>query len=97
MKRKMWGGLGAACLMLGGCATTAPPEPIVTIKEVFVPVAVDCVPKTLGPPPKYVDSSEALRAAAGPDERYQLLAAGREQRVARSGEVEPVITTCRTK
>ena len=97
MSREGWGGVYAACLMLGGCATTAPPEPVIVVKEVLVPVAIDCVPKTLGPPPKYADTKEALRAAAGPEDRYQLVAAGREQRIARLGEVEPVITACRSK
>ncbi len=86
-----------AALALAGCATTTPPEPVIITKEVLVPVAMDCVPKTLGPPPKYADSKEALLAAPGPEDRYQLLAAGREQRIARLGEVEPVITNCRTK
>lgn len=86
--------LPSAC---AACASTktAPPEPVVKIVEVKVPVARSCVPKTLGAPPRYVDTDAALRGAAGPEDRYQLLYAGRKQRVARAGEVEPVITGCR--
>lgn len=89
--------LVAAGVLLTGCAGAAKraPEPIVVTKEVKVEVAVSCVPAKLGEPPTYVDSDEALRTAAGAEDRYQLLYAGRKQRVARSAEVEPIITTCR--
>lgn len=85
----------SAALLLTACGTTPPPEPIVRTVEVRVPVFTSCVPRNLGPAPTYVDSDEALRQAAGPDERYRLVIAGREQRKARSGEVEPVIDLCR--
>lgn len=86
--------LPSAC---AACSTakTAPPEPVVKIVEVKVPVSRSCVPKALGAPPSYVDSDAALRKAAGLEDRYQLLYAGRKQRVARAGEVEPVINGCR--
>lgn len=86
--------VASAALMLTACGT-ARPEPVVRTVEVRVPVYTSCVPKNLGPAPTYVDSDEALRQAAGPDERYRLVIAGREQRKARSGEVEPVIDLCR--
>lgn len=87
----------ASCLVLAACAAKgkATPEPIVVVKEVKVPIAVPCVPPGLPGEPEYVDTDKALRAAAGPEDRYQILAAGREQRKARAGEVEPVITLCR--
>lgn len=84
--------LPAAC---AACASTSPPEPVIKIVEVKVPVPISCVPKGLGPPPQYVDSDAALRAAAGPEDRYQLVYAGRKQRIARQGETEPVIARCR--
>lgn len=85
----------AACLSLAACATTTPPEPAVKIVEVRVPVPISCVPKDLGPEPTYVDTNEALKSAAGPEDRYQLLAAGRVQRKQRSAETEPILTRCR--
>lgn len=85
--------LCAAALMLTGCATTQPTERIVTV-EVPVPVKSPCVPATLGAAPAYPDTDEALRAAAGPAERYQLLAAGRPLRVARNNELETVVAGC---
>lgn len=85
-------------LMLGACATTRPapiPEPIIITKEVLVPgPAVGCVPKKLGPPPAYVDSDDALLKAADAAERYMLIFAGRMQRIARLGEVEPIVQSC---
>lgn len=86
--------LPSAC---AACSTTkaAPSEPIVRVVEVKVPVQRSCVPEALGGPPQYVDSDAALRAAAGPEDRYQLVYAGRKQRIARAGEVEPVIAGCR--
>ena len=83
-----------ALLALTACAST-PPEPIVRTVEISAPVAVSCVPDSLGGPPDYPDTDEALRAAPGPAERYQLLIAGREARKARAGETEPVIALCR--
>lgn len=89
--------LVAAGVLLAGCAGAPkrPPEPIIITKEVKVPVAVSCVPDKLGAEPAYVDSDDALRAAASAEDRFQLLYAGRKQRVARAAEVEPVIKTCR--
>lgn len=95
MKREAWGGLGAAFL-LAGCATTAPPEPVIVTKEVKVPVAVQCVPKGTPEPPAYVDTDAALKSAAGPEDRFQLLAAGRIQRNQRLAVTEPIIRACRT-
>lgn len=86
---------GAASAVLAACATDAPPEPVVRIVEVKVPVAIACVPPTLGDPTPYVDTDEALKSAAGPEDRFQLLAAGRIQRNARLSKVEPVIKGCR--
>jgi hypothetical protein len=84
--------LTSACT---ACATKAPPEPVVRTVEVKVPVPVACVPASLGAPPAYVDTDAALKSAAGPEDRFQLLAAGRIQRNQRLAQVEPVIKGCR--
>jgi hypothetical protein len=83
-------------LLLSACATkqAAVPEPIIKTVTVNVPVSQACVPKTMTAPPTYVDTDEALLAAKDAAERYQLVYAGRMQRVARLGEVEPVIASC---
>lgn len=81
--------------LLTACQTAKVPEPI--IKTVFVSVpgkALPCVPKELGPAPVYVDTNEKLKSAADAAERYQLIFAGRMQREARLGEIEPVISSC---
>lgn len=73
------------CLFLGACAS----DP-----EVNMPVGVACVPRNLGAAPEYSDSDEALAAAADAAGRYVLLIIGREERKARSAEVEPVVAAC---
>lgn len=82
--------------VLGACgaAEQARPEPITVPIEVLTPVPAACVPDTLGPPPAYVDTNPVLRAAADAAERYQLVLAGREQRIARLNEVEPIVAAC---
>jgi hypothetical protein len=86
----------AVAALLAGCATGArqSPEPVIVTKTEARPVPVSCVPKTLSPAPSYPDTDDELRSA-GPERFLQLLIAGREQRAARSGEVEPVIEGCR--
>lgn len=93
MRREAWGGLGAAFL-LAGCAST-PPEPVIVTKEVKVAVPVSCVPAKTPEPPAYVDTDAALKSAAGPEDRFQLLAAGRIQRIQRQAVTEPIIRACR--
>lgn len=82
-------------LAISACATTPPsrPEPQIVTVEVPVPVAQPCVPETLASPPTYPDTDAALAAASGPV-RLQLLWAGRVLRMARLGEVEPVVAAC---
>lgn len=81
---------------LAACASNkSRPEPIVVPQKVTVPVAGDCVPASLGTAPDYVDSNDALRAAADAAERYQLLWAGRAQRTGRLNELEVVVAGCR--
>lgn len=86
--------LFTSILALGACTTAKTPEPIVRTVTVNVPVPMPCVPKTLGPPPQYVDTDDKLRAARDAAERYQLVYAGRVQRNSRLGEIEPVIRSC---
>lgn len=78
------------------CATQAPPEPVVRVVQIKVPVAASCVPASTPEPGAYVDTDAALRLAAGPEDRFQLLAAGRIQRNQRLAIVEPVLRGCRT-
>jgi hypothetical protein len=80
--------------MAAAACKTVTPEPVVRTVTVNVPVPQACVPKGMKGPPVYVDSDDALRKAKDAAERYQLLYGGRIQRVARLGEVEPVIASC---
>lgn len=91
----LWALIGLAVLSCTGCTTALRPEPIVTTTTVEVPVARTCVPAGLGGPPAYIDTDAALKAAGGPEDRYQMVIAGRVQRNARLGEVEPVVKGCR--
>jgi len=83
--------LVAAC---GKEVKSASAEPVIVPVEVAVAVDAPCVPETLGPAPKYVDTKETLRAAPDAAVRLQLLYAGRAQREARLGELEPVVDGC---
>ena len=71
----------------------APPRPAPPPPP--VPVAKNCVPRTLPPAPRYPDTDAALRAAAGAADRYQLLAAGRILREKRLEQLEAVVAGCR--
>lgn len=82
-----------AGLLLTACAT--PSEPRIVVKEVAVPVARACVPKDFRDPPGTPDSDEAVRAAAGPGEMLQLLAAGRLLYRQWISEAIPIIRSCR--
>jgi len=98
--------VAAAGLLLGACATARPPAPGPALaaapapapaREVVVkvPVRTACVPRSLGPAPRYPDSETALRDAGGAADRYQLLAAGRLLRARRLAVLERVIEGCR--
>lgn len=83
----------AATLALAACQT--PAEPKIVTKEVLVPVAKSCVPKDFRDPPETPDSDAAVKAAAGPGELLQLLAAGRILYRQWIAEARPVIAACR--
>ncbi len=85
----------AAIALLGGCAHGVSPEPEVRTQLVYVDKAVTCVPENLGDPETYPDTDAALVEAEDAAARYALIWAGRLLRMARLGEVEPVIATCR--
>ena len=87
--------LGLAVAGCGHRAAARAPEPVVTIKEVLVPVARACVPGDLPAAPAYPDTDAALRAAAEGPERYALVAAGRLLREARLAVLEPLVDACR--
>lgn len=97
------GALGlAACAHVAPTASSpqAPPtaaaEPAAPrVVRVPVPTAVKCVPETLGQPPAYPDTDQALRDAGGAADRYQLLAAGRLLREERLKRLEEVVRKCR--
>lgn len=81
-------------LALGACSSVQP-EPQVITQDVYIPVAVSCVPPETPGEPEYSDTDEALLAADGPVERYRLLTIGREERRRRLRQVEPLIELCR--
>ena len=87
----------AIVLALSGCKTVVgpTPEPEVRIQQTVVERAVSCVPENLGAPPLYPDTNAALSKAADAAVRYALIQAGRLLRIARLGEVEPVVASCR--
>lgn len=98
----------AGCESLRGHKVQPAPEPPVlavrppTVVQVApppghraAPPSRSCVPRTLGPPPRYPDSDAALRAAAGAADRYQLMAAGRLMRQKRLEELERAVAGCR--
>jgi len=59
------------------------------------PPPKSCLPKSLGPAPRYPDTDAALRAAPGAADRYQLMAAGRILRQERLDELERAVAGCR--
>lgn len=90
--------LAAALLVLSGCGEEHPaktPPPIITTVEVAVPVAVKCIPETLGADPDFPDTDAALLSAEDAAARYLLLIAGRPIRIARIAELNAAITGCR--
>lgn len=68
-----------------------PPPPVVAPER----AAKSCVPRSLGPTPRYPDSDAALRGAPGAADRYQMMAAGRLLRQQRLNELERVVAGCR--
>lgn len=82
-------------LALAGCAGGPDPEVSVRTETVYVERAVSCVPENLGDTPTFPDTDQALSSADDAAARYALLWAGRLLRMARLGETEPVIATCR--
>lgn len=98
----------AGCETLRGRKVERAPEPPVLVLRPPEVVRVEppppdarprpqrsCVPRTLGPAPRYPDSDAALRNAAGAADRYQLMAAGRLMRQRRLEELERVVAGCR--
>lgn len=83
-----------AASVLAGCHTT-PDEPIVRTVTVNVPVAVSCVPANARVEPDFKISRADVAAAASPEERYRLTAAGFLERDAFVAEAVPVLRGCR--
>ena len=85
-------------LLLEGCATDGRPAPEPAVRTVTITLPGElrpCVPKELRDPPAYVDTAQALEAAADAAARYQLVTAGRAQREGRLAEIEPILKGCR--
>lgn len=70
-----------------------PPPPV--IRPAPPPAPRSCVPRGVGPAPRYPDTDAALRDAPGAADRYQLMAAGRLMRQRRLAELERVLAGCR--
>lgn len=81
-------------LFLAACATT--PDPRVVTQDVKVEVPVSCVPESLPPRPIFTDTAAALKAAAGVEDRYLLMAGNWFTRDARLTLLEGVVAACRT-
>lgn len=84
-------------LAVSACATRPEPrpDPVVSVQYVDRPVAVPCVSTSIGDPPTYSDSDDALRAAPDAAERYRLVALGRVERTGRLEVLEAALSVCR--
>lgn len=80
-----------ALSVLAGCGKQV--EIQYQIQEVKVPVLVPCFEKGSIPEKDYVDTKDKLLAAT-PDQRYQLLYAGRLQREERDKIIDPALKIC---
>jgi hypothetical protein len=80
-------------LTLAGCAHS-PAEPVIRTVEVKVPVVTPCPIDTT--PPAYVDTLDALKAAAarGSDAVVALLIGGRSQRDAQIAGLKAQAEAC---
>ena len=86
-----------AALALASCAAgpKSPPDPVVQLVEVKVPIPVACAPD-IGPEPVYADTAEAIALAPDIYARTVLLLAGRVQRIARDQVKSAALDACRT-
>lgn len=82
----------AAALTLAACDHAPMPEPVVRIVETKVPVAVPC--KVALTEPKHPDTVAAIKAAPGAEDRYQLIAAGRQIWIAWTNQLEAALKGC---
>jgi hypothetical protein len=97
-------------LGLAGCTTTKPSPALPAAEPTGAPPAIgppsppqaaappertSCVPRSFPRAPRYPDTDQALRAAGGAADRYQLLAAGRLARSKRLAELERLVDACR--
>ena len=95
----VYGVVIALVALLPGCSTTQTPEPRIVTQEVVVPgPPAPCVPANVSTDTQvYPDTDAALLAAPDAAARYLLMASGRLLRIARLGEIEPVIHACPKK
>jgi hypothetical protein len=86
-----------AALALAGCATgpELPPEPVVRIVEVKVPVTEPCnALEDIGDEPSYPDTPDAVASAPTLFERVKLLLMGRAVRDARLQQYTAAKRSC---
>lgn len=82
-----------AAMCLAACQT--PSEPKIVPQAVLTPVAKSCIPHGFRDAPVTPDTDEAVKAAAGPGELLQLLAASRLLYRQWISEARPIIAACR--
>lgn len=87
------GYLLVTALALTACATDHPPEPVVQIREVRIPVPTPCTPTVARP--DFPDTHAALAAAPDVDRAIRLLGAGRALRDAYIAALEGALAACR--
>jgi hypothetical protein len=73
-------------------ATAAPPAPAVRTVTVKTPAAAPC--RVTLKEPEHPDTAAALRAAPSAEDRYQLIAAGRQVWIAWTKELEAALRKC---
>lgn len=81
--------------MLAACPSATVSTPKIVTQIVEVPVAVKCVPPSVGPAQTYADTRDALQAAVGADQRYHLMSSEWPRRDARLALLEGVLGRCR--
>lgn len=82
--------LACVCLALSGCVLCPPKEPVVVVKEVFVPTVVKCTLKE----PLPLEKVPSMGSSTSLYERTVLLIKELEAHRARSKELEAALIEC---
>jgi uncharacterized lipoprotein YmbA len=80
-----------AALALAGCASKAPPEPIIRTVEIKVPVRTPCTPAPV-PAPTY--TADTVDLASNIFELVRALLVDREERKATETKLRGAIASC---